>query len=307
MKLTNIIVAALVNCVNARNVCSTANLNVDVYHLNQTKVHYQGSDDLLWSPTAYTLISSAHEAVLVDTPSLAKDGANLASWIAETIPGKKLKYVYITHAHVDHFNGFPAILARFPDAKVITTKGVKAHMPAQYAEPVWTNFWKQLFPTIEKADLSLVEELPSHLKFYLDGKAHEFKPIPLGGGDTADSTVLYAPEIDLVVGGDVVYGQCYQYLAENPTAEDRQAWWDSLEEIKGLKPKFVVPSHSQAGEDFGAHHLGETQEYIRKWEQWLAKATTWQEVEALAKKEYPERVGTLILRYSSQTFFNVTS
>jgi glyoxylase-like metal-dependent hydrolase (beta-lactamase superfamily II) len=306
MWLTSIIISALTYIANARHVCSNAHLRVDVYHENQTSVHYQGNTDLLYSPTAYTLISSAHEAVLVDTPSLAKDGADLASWIARTIPGKRLKYIYITHAHADHFNSFPAVLAHFPDAKVFATKGVKAHMPAQYADPLWSYFWKGLFPSIEKADLSLVNELPADLKFYLEGTAHEFRPIPLGGGDTADSTVLYVPELDLVVGGDVVYGQCYQYLAENPTAEDRQAWWNSLEVIKGLKPRFVVPSHSQVVEDFGAHHLGETQAYIKKWGQWLAGAKTWQELEGLAKKEYPERVGTFILRYTAQSFFNAT-
>jgi glyoxylase-like metal-dependent hydrolase (beta-lactamase superfamily II) len=244
--------------------------------------------------------------VLVDTPSLSKDGADLASWIARTVPGKKLKYIYITHAHADHFNSFPAVLARFPEAKVIATKGVKAHMPAQYEDPLWSYFWKGLFPSIEKADLSLVKELPGDLKFYLEGNKHEFRSIPLGGGDTADSTVLYVPKLDLVVGGDVVYGKCYQYLAENPTLEDRKSWWDSLEEIKRLKPRFVVPSHSQAGEDFGAKHLGETQNYIQTWNGWLNKAKTWQELEGLAKEKYPERVGTFILRYTAQSFFNAT-
>jgi len=306
MKLPTTFPALLAHSVTVHRVCSNAHFRVDVYHSNQTSVHYQGKDDLLYSPTAYTLISSAHEAVLIDTPTLTKDGADLASWIAKTAPGKKLKYIYITHAHADHFNSFPAVLAKFPDARVVATKGVLAHMPAQYEDPLWSYFWKGLFPSVEKADLSVVHALPVDGKFTLDHGKHVFQAIQVGGGDTADSTILHVPELGLVVGGDVVYGHCYQYLAENPTAEARKQWLQSLEEIKDLKPKYVVPSHMQAGEDFGVHHLDETKEYIEGWEEWLGTAKTWQELEALAKEKYPERVGTFILRYTAQSFFNAT-
>jgi glyoxylase-like metal-dependent hydrolase (beta-lactamase superfamily II) len=306
ISITIVALQALTYSANARNVYSNAHLQVDVYHENQTSVHYQGKDDLLYSPTTYTLISSAHEAVLIDTPTLIKDGADLASWIAQTVPGKKLKYIYITHAHADHFNSFPAVLAKFPDARVVTTKGVLAHMPAQYEDSLWNYFWKGLFPSIEKADLSLVNELPMDGKFSLENGKHSFRSIEVGGGDTADSTVLHIPELGLVVGGDVVYGHCYQYLAENPTVEGRKQWLHSLDEIKDLKPKYVIPSHMQAGEDFGTRHLDETKRYIEAWDEWLGTAKTWQELEGLAKKKFPNRVGTFILRYTAQSFFNAT-
>lgn len=307
MKLSTIpLLPLLAAFVTARQVCSNTHLRVDVYHSNQTSVHYQNTNDLLYSPTAYTLISSAHEAVLVDTPSLTKDGADLASWIARTAPGKKLKYIYITHAHADHFNSFPAVLAKFPDARVVTTKGVLAHMPAQYDDPLWSYFWKGLFPSIKKADLSLVHALLDSDTFSIENGKYIFRSIPVGGGDTADSTVLYVPDIDLVVGGDVVYGKCFQYLAENPTVEDRKAWVKSLDEIKALGPKWVVPSHMQAEEDFGLHHLEDTKRYIETWEGWLKTAKTWQDLEAWSKERFAERVGTFILRYTAQSFFNAT-
>jgi glyoxylase-like metal-dependent hydrolase (beta-lactamase superfamily II) len=310
MKLFTITISllhALIPLAAARQVCSNAHLRVDVYHENQTSVHYQGKDDLFFSPTAYTLISSAHEAVLVDSPSLTKDGADLANWIAQTAPGKKLKYIYITHAHADHFNSFPAVLAKFPDARVVTSKGVLAHMPLQYEDPLWTYFWKGLLPSIEKADLSLVHTLPADGIFSLEQGKYTFRSIPVGGGDTADSTVLYVPDIDLVVGGDVVYGKCFQYLAENPTVEDRKEWIGSLDEIAALRPKYVIPSHMQADEDFGLHHVEDTKRYIETWEGWLKTAKTWEDLEGWSKKVFADRVGTFILRYTAQTFFNATN
>jgi glyoxylase-like metal-dependent hydrolase (beta-lactamase superfamily II) len=300
------LLAAFAPFAAARQVCSNAQLRVDVYHQDQESVHYQGKDDLSFSPTAFTLISSAHEAVLVDSPSLAKDGANLASWIARTAPGKKLKYIYITHAHADHFNSFPAVLAKFPDARVVTAKGVLEHMPEQYEEPVWSNFWKGLFPSIEKANLSLVHQLPTDGTFSIEQGKYSFRSIPVGGGDTADSTVLYVPDIDVVVGGDVIYGKCFQYLAENPTVEDRKEWLQSLDEIAALKPKYVVPSHMQADEDYGPHHLEDTKRYIETWGAWLGTVKTWQELEEWSKARFADRVGSFILRYSAQTFFNAT-
>lgn len=299
-------IPALTYLASANGFCSNANLNFDVYHLKQRPVHYQGKDGLLWSPTAYTLIYSAHEAVLVDTPTLAEDGADLASWIAKTAPGRELKYIYITHAHADHFNAYPAILEKFPKARVVTTQGALDDMPSQYEGVFWTSFWTGLFPSIVKPDLSLVKKLPEDGKFYLEQGKHEFRSIPVVGGDTHDSTVLHVPELGLVVGGDVVYGRCYQYIAENPTPGGREKWLESLKTVDALQPQFVVPSHSQDGEDFGPWHTADTRRYIETWEEFLKKASTWQELEDLTKEAYPDRVGTLILRYTAQSFFNAT-
>lgn len=289
----------------ARHVCSNPNLRVDVYHHPQARVTYQNTS-LLYSPTTFTLVSSAHEAVLIDTPARTADAEKLADWIADTVPGKKLKYVYITHAHLDHFGGFEAVVKKWPDAQVVATSGVKAHMPAQYAEPLWTAFWKGLFPDVNKADLLRVRALKPGASFFLEDGRYEFRPMEVGGGDTVDSTVLYVPHIDLVVGGDVVYGKCFQYLAENPSEGDRKAWVKSLREIALLQPKWVVPSHMQEDEDFGIEHLEQTEKYIKTWDRWLGKVKSWEELETMTKREWTGRVGTFILRYTAQSFFNAT-
>lgn len=284
----------------------TSSLRADIYHLPPKPVQYQNVT-LQYSPSTFTLVHSPHEAVLVDAPTLSSDASHLASWIADKIPGKKLKYIYITHAHADHFNGFPAILSRFPEAQVITTAKVLHHLPAQYASPLWDQFWQGLFPGLEQANLSLVHALPASLNFSIrgaHGARHEFRAIEVGQGDTADSTVLHVPELALVVGGDVVYGHCYQYLVENPTRAQRDGWIAALEGIKALEPRVVVPSHAKVGEGYGVEHLAETQEYIRGWEGLLGEAGTWEELEEKAERRWPDRIGSLILRYTAQSFFD---
>ncbi|KAF2269475.1 Metallo-hydrolase/oxidoreductase [Lojkania enalia] len=260
-----------------------SHLQVDIYHENETTVQYQGTSELLYSPTAYTLI-------------------------AKTAPGKKLKYIYITHGHADHFSGFPAILEKFPKTKVVATEAVIRHTKGPYDDPLWSFFWKGLFPSVEKAELSVIQALSPTNEFSIEKGKYKFFAIPIGEGDTAYSTVLYVPDISLVVGGDVAYGHRYQYLAENLTPELQKRWRDSIAYIKDvLKPKYVVPSHMQKWEEFEAHkHLDETSEYIREFGEMARESGSWQELEESAKRRWADRVGSFILRYSSQSFFNAT-
>ncbi|PVI00637.1 Metallo-hydrolase/oxidoreductase [Periconia macrospinosa] len=286
-----------------------AALSVDVYHLASTPVQFQNVS-LFWSPQTFTLVHSATEAVLVDAPIVAENGTDLANWISKTAPGKTLKYVYITHAHGDHFNSFPQILAKFPGAQVVATKGVIDHLPTQYEPPTWDGLWQALFPDVQQANLSLVKPLSSSADFFINGKSNkkfEFRAILVGEGDTTHSTVMYVPSIDLVVGGDVVYGHCYQWLVENLTPQLRSQWIASLDQVKALRPKVVVPSHTQEQEGFGPQHLQETQDYIRGWGELLAKAKKWQELEALAKARWPDRIGSVVLRDSAEAFFGAAA
>ena len=76
-----------------------------------------GEDREMWSPTASTLIHGERDAVLVD-PLMTKDESRaLAAWVVAT--GKNVTAIFVTHAHGDHFFGAPAVLERFPDAKVV--------------------------------------------------------------------------------------------------------------------------------------------------------------------------------------------
>ena len=297
--------ALMVSATTTRTACSSENLQVNVYHAQEYPVQYQNSTSFLFSPTAFTLIHSAHEAVLVDSPALDSSAEDIALWIKRTAPGKKLAYIYITHAHVDHFGAFPIIQKHFPEAKVVATPGVIEHMKGQLSPELWNTFWLALLPNLTKPSLDGVVALPPNGNFYLENK-HELQAVSVGEGDTVDSTVLHVPSIDLVVGGDVVYGHCYQYVAENPTAELRAQWLASLEKVRALKPKVVVPSHMQEEENYGINHLDETEAYIKSYNNWLKKAKTWEELESLATHQYPDRIGNFILRYSAQSFFNAT-
>ncbi|RDW56845.1 hypothetical protein BP5796_12912 [Coleophoma crateriformis] len=262
--------------------------------------YLNSTETLAFQYTAFTLITTAHEAVLVDAPTTIAQAEKLADWIAKVIGDRKLNTIYITHGHGDHFFAVPTIQKQFPGARIRATEAAFNHMQLHLSEPVFTNFWVPVFPVLEaegppKID---VDSLPStDNSFIVDG--HQFYAIPVVGGDTVASTVLHVPELDLVVTGDVVYGNCYQYFAENKTPELRRMWMKAIDQVADLHPKTVVPSHMQPNESFGVNHLQETKDYILAWERLDAETETWQELEAAAMKAYPNRTGSYILRNSA--------
>ena len=84
----------------------------------------------MWSPTASTLIQGERDAVLVDPLLTIDESRVLAGWVVAS--GKNVTAIFVTHAHGDHFFGAPSVLECFPNAELVATPGVVAHMAAQW-------------------------------------------------------------------------------------------------------------------------------------------------------------------------------
>ncbi|KAJ9644855.1 hypothetical protein H2204_001317 [Knufia peltigerae] len=278
-------------------------LQVDVYHQPPAGVVYQNSTDSSFSPTAFTLIHGEHDAILVDSPATIAQGKALAQWINQTIPGKQLKTVYITHGHGDHFFTGHIIQQSYPGAQVVAKKDVYDHMLQQYEPAVFKSVWASLFPGGQVTDTPLAAKvLSQNGTFHLEG--HVLQAVEVGQSDTYNTTALHVPDLVLVVGGDVIYGHCHQLFAEDSSHELRQKWLISLDEAAALNPKVVVPSHMQAHDRYQPSHINETKRHIHFWEQLLANSSSWQELEAKVKKAFPLRTGNFVPRWSSQAPFS---
>ncbi|KAM0252591.1 hypothetical protein ACHAQJ_007628 [Trichoderma viride] len=272
-----------------------------VYVLPAHQVEFPGQPDtesFAFSPTAFTLITAQDGAVLVDAPTTNSEGEEVAKRVKSIISGKTLKYIYITHGHGDHFFAAGVIQKYYPEVRILATPQTQVQMKENLDEKLYNGLWAATTPELRNTTPSevQVEILKDDYSFTVGG--HQFHAICLPGGDIGESTVLHVPDPDLVVAGDVVYGNCYQFLGQTFTPELRNKWLESIYQVSQLEPKFVVPSHMQSHEDFGTHHLEETKEYIETWEELDAKTSTWQELEEAVRKKYPARIGSFIIRLS---------
>ncbi|GAB1191979.1 hypothetical protein APSETT444_001163 [Aspergillus pseudonomiae] len=246
-------------------------LQVDVYVAAAipAKTGSQDPSKTWWSPISCTLIQGPKSAILVDTPITRNQAEELAYWIKKTAPGKKLEYIYTTHAHGDHFFGNPVILKHFPGATCIATKsvarGVKQTLDA--AMPRWEGW----FPDgqIPTEGHVVPDMLPETGAFDLDG--YRFSGIDVAHSDTHASSFLHVPDLRLVVAGDIVYGESHQFLAEATTTEKRRDWLHALDHISSLKPSIVIPGHKRASQVDGPYLLDLTREYILAFEEELER------------------------------------
>jgi glyoxylase-like metal-dependent hydrolase (beta-lactamase superfamily II) len=80
--------------------------------------------------------------VLVDTLFTLDHSARLADQVAAS--GKKLTYIYVTHARGDHFFGINMLKRRFPDVRAVAPASVVERIEKRLAGDVQRGRLKRL-------------------------------------------------------------------------------------------------------------------------------------------------------------------
>ena len=236
-------------------------LNLDVYITPMRPIKGappQGpGDEPMWSPMSATLIHGQEEAILVDTLVTFDQVEALANWIDGF--GKRLAGIYVTHGHSDHWIGLSRLRDRFGDVPAWARPKVQQRATFEATNPGLAGYWQSVFPgeIPEKPDTPATLETNT-----IELEGTEINVIDIGWGDTEHSTVVHAPSISAVVGGDVVYNQVHMMTAETD-AQTRQAWIDNLSKIAALDPKVVVSGHHRLGAHTDPKSIGDSQQYLR--------------------------------------------
>ncbi|CEJ57321.1 hypothetical protein PMG11_06018 [Penicillium brasilianum] len=270
---------------------SSLQVDVDGAPAIQTGTGHADPSKNWFSPICCTLIQGPRSAILVDTPVTGDLAEKLAEWVKQTAPGKQLRYIYTTHAHGDHFFGNPVLLRHFPQAECVATPSVARAIAKQLPDGV--DMWKQMFPggQVPEGQFSPTS-LPPGGEFSIDGA-------PLFGidvlySDTEASSFLYVPELKLVVCGDIVCGDCYQFFGEASTPEKRQMWLQSLDQIASLDPHIVVPGHKRPSQVNGSYLISATRGYILAFEAELKRSDDAEHLERNIVAQYPNRLNKFL-------------
>ncbi|KAL2683366.1 hypothetical protein Neosp_007836 [[Neocosmospora] mangrovei] len=255
----------------------------------------------LWQPTVVTLISGKSEAVLVDTLFTSEQGVSLGDWIQETLNGKKLSIIYITHGHGDHWFNLHYLIKRFPGVEVVSTQDSIDHMSTQLT-PEYRALWHDLFPDqIEGESFKIVAKPLKDDKFTLEG--HTFEAVNAGHSDMDATTFLYVPSLNLAVAGDIVYNDVHMWMAESPSEKDRDAWIKCLDKLESYNPAIVIGSHHRPGGVDGAFNIAASREYIRTFSRLVKESKSAKQLYNSMLHAYPDRIGKLVLWLGCQAQF----
>ncbi|MFC4808195.1 MBL fold metallo-hydrolase [Paenibacillus sp. GCM10023250] len=214
----------------------------------------EGNEELQWVSNTAVLIYGEKDAVLVDTFITIEHNRMLLKWIKTF--NRNLTYIYVTHGHGDHFFGIKQLKEAFPEAKAVATPGTVTACLKQ--GKLIESFWDQLFPN-QIPEPQVFPEAIDAASFELEG--HRLEIIEAGFTDTANTTALWVPDLELLAAGDVVYNGIHSYLAET-TEQSRLEWIRTLDRLIDLNPKYVIAGHKVPENDNNHGILNETKQYL---------------------------------------------
>jgi glyoxylase-like metal-dependent hydrolase (beta-lactamase superfamily II) len=112
--------------------------------------------------------------------------------------------------------------------------------------------------------------------------------VETGHTDTEGTTVLWVPDIRLMISGDVVYNNTHMYLAET-TRTTRAEWISSLQMVRTLDPTHVVAGHKHPDGDDAPSNIDESIRYLTDFNHAELRSTTARDLYEIMLKLHPRR------------------
>jgi glyoxylase-like metal-dependent hydrolase (beta-lactamase superfamily II) len=237
------------------------------------------------------IIEGPTEIGLVDTQFT---NANVHRLIADLIEsGKPLRWVYVTHPHVDHFNGATLLRTAFPDAKFYAQASAIPLFAGMVAE-------RQAglgaaapggAPNVTAPAPTFFEPVPgAGLK--VDGQPIE---IIRGFGDHPDSSVVWVRSAKTVITGDVVFSHTHAFTGDH---DDIPGWIALVKEIQALKPDRVVVGHAAPDVRRDASVLDEQIRWLEDYSAARAKDPSADAIKKAMTAKYPDYANDFIFVFS---------
>ena len=243
-----------------------------------------GEHERPWPPISSTLIYGLRDAVVVDSFITLEQARAQADWIGST--GKNLTTIYATHGHGDHFFGASVLLERFPNARFVAASSAIQVMKEQTSPEFVAKFWESRFPNQLPKRLVVAQELSTNV---IELEGEKLMVMPLGFTDTAGTTCLHVPSLELIAAGDAAYNGVHPRLMEANQNQKRDEWISALDKMESLKPRIVVAGHKNMKNDNdGPRVLRQTRQYIVDFQELAGNTATAKELYDQMLTRYPE-------------------
>jgi glyoxylase-like metal-dependent hydrolase (beta-lactamase superfamily II) len=226
-----------------------------------------------------TMVSGEHDMVVIDAPFTRAEAYRLAAEIIDS--NKKLKAIFVTHAHPDHYFGLTVLRQVFPDAQIYAQPAVAHNVleafPRRYA------FWA---PQIGQ-NAPLYPTAPSeYAKPTYELEGQEIRLIGPMRGDAPLTTIFYVPSAKAVIVGDILVSEGGLYLVGTNKAS-RADWSKSIDDIVALDPAIIVPGHMDPGTPLDQTSVRHTRAALKQFEDIVAASTSVEDFKARYLKAYP--------------------
>jgi glyoxylase-like metal-dependent hydrolase (beta-lactamase superfamily II) len=238
------------------------------------------------------IVEGETEIGIVDVLQSKSEAHRLVADVLEK--GKKVRWVYVTHPHLDHFAGANIVRAAFPNAKFF---GPSAAVNKEMARQVATRRLP-LGQGTPGGAYNLPEKAPDYFKavpkqgLLLDGQKVE---VLLGTGDHPDSSIVWVPSAKTLIGGDVIFNRTHAFFGDH---DDLPAWIALVERAVALKPTTVVAGHSKVlnpGGEIVAQQLAWLKDLDAAMKQHKDNAA---EVKKTMVAKYPDYANDFIFEFS---------
>jgi glyoxylase-like metal-dependent hydrolase (beta-lactamase superfamily II) len=239
-------------------------LNANAGRPLATKVFF--SDEEAFE-VASVIVTGKTDAVLIDAQWTLSSAHRVIAEILET--GKRLKTIYLTHAHPDHYFGAGVISQAFPQARVVAVSSEADIMNTQFFGKM--EIWENTIGAHNVCRQSVhVEELTEGL-IELEGERLEI--IPRVIGDMAYNTMVWIPCIKTLYASDVLFNQAHPFTCEL-TPEERRQWIREIDKIAAMDAEVIIPGHQRPGMQFDRSSCVFTRDYLLATEEELLQTET---------------------------------
>ncbi|WP_246472745.1 MBL fold metallo-hydrolase [Azospirillum tabaci] len=227
------------------------------------------------------LLTGPSEALLLDGGFTYPDGRAMVEAIRAS--GKRLTAIYISQSDPDYYFSLKPLHEAFPDTRVIAGSATVAAIKGNVAKKLetWGPRLKENGPQT-LADIVLPEVFDGRT-LTVDGQSVEI----VTAEGLANRRYLWAPSLNAVFGGVLVFSGVHVWTADAPTKESRAAWIAALDQMAARRPAIVVPGHMAPDAATDPSGIAFTKRYLLAFEEELPKAADSAALKAAMEARFP--------------------